>query len=63
MHDVHDLHVWSINENLRILSAHVVTHNISIREGVLIQQRVNRITGSRIQHPTRDIAIRVRGLP
>lgn len=52
--DIHDLHVWSINENLRMLSAHVVTNDISIREGALIQQKVNELLahGYNIQHAT-----------
>ena len=54
VHDIHDLHVWSINENLRMLSAHVVTNDISIREGSLIQQKVNELLAHEynIQHAT-----------
>ena len=40
---VHDLHVWSINESLRALSAHIVTDDISISEGASIQQNLNEI--------------------
>lgn len=52
--DIHDLHVWSINENLRMLSAHVVTSDMTLREGALIQQRVNELLahGYNIQHAT-----------
>lgn len=52
--DIHDLHVWSINENLRMLSAHVVTNDISIREGSSIQQNINELLahGYNIQHAT-----------
>src|SRR3972149_2848037 len=32
---VHDLHVWSINESLRALSAHIVTDDISISAGAV----------------------------
>lgn len=41
--NVHDLHVWSISENLRMLSAHVVTDDISMRECSAIQQDINEI--------------------
>jgi cobalt-zinc-cadmium efflux system protein len=51
---VHDLHVWSINENLRILSAHVVIDNIPIRDGTSIQQNINKLLAHsyNIQHAT-----------
>ncbi|MBL8103847.1 MAG: cation transporter [Anaerolineales bacterium] len=54
---VHDLHVWSINENLRMLSAHVVTDDISIRECSSIQQDINELLvhGYNIQHATLQI--------
>jgi cobalt-zinc-cadmium efflux system protein len=54
---VHDLHVWSINENLRMLSAHVVTDDISMRESSLIQQDINELLahGYNIQHATLQI--------
>jgi cobalt-zinc-cadmium efflux system protein len=52
--DIHDLHVWSINENLRMLSAHVVTDDISIGEGRIIQQSINEMLarGYNIHHVT-----------
>jgi cobalt-zinc-cadmium efflux system protein len=37
---VHDLHVWSISKRLRMLSAHVVTENLSIAEGAEILRRL-----------------------
>jgi cobalt-zinc-cadmium efflux system protein len=51
---VHDLHVWSINESLRALSAHVVTDNISISAGASIQQDLNEILAQKynIHHAT-----------
>jgi cobalt-zinc-cadmium efflux system protein len=54
---VHDLHVWSINENLRMLSAHVVTDNVSISDGLAIQQNINELLahGYNIQHATLQI--------
>ncbi len=52
--DIHDLHVWSISENLRILSAHLVLGNISIGEGVTIQREINELLAHNynIQHAT-----------
>lgn len=52
--DIHDLHVWSITENLRMLSAHVVVENISVGEGVSIQQNINELLthNYNIQHAT-----------
>lgn len=51
---VHDLHVWSISESLRMLSAHVVVADISIGEGVDIQHNINELLahGYNIQHAT-----------
>jgi len=40
---VHDLHVWSINESLRLLSAHIVTSDVSISEGAHLQHRLNEV--------------------
>ncbi len=51
---VHDLHVWSINENLRAFSAHIMTEDIPISAGADIQRGVNEILFSKynIQHAT-----------
>ncbi|MGB8643779.1 MAG: cation diffusion facilitator family transporter, partial [Anaerolineae bacterium] len=38
---VHDLHVWSIAANLPMLSAHVLTDNMTIAEGSRIQREIN----------------------
>jgi len=43
VHGVHDLHVWSITQNMRTLSAHLVTDDVSISEGTLIQTKVNEM--------------------
>lgn len=40
---VHDLHVWSISRNLRMLSAHVVIDDIPISEASLIQERLKDV--------------------
>ena len=52
--DVHDLHVWSISENLRVLSAHIVTQDTSISTGAVIQRNLNRVLSHKydIQHAT-----------
>ncbi len=51
---VHDLHVWSINQSLRALSAHIVTEDISLSEGAHLQDRLNEILAHKynIQHAT-----------
>lgn len=40
---VHDLHVWSITRDIRTLSAHLLTDDLPISEGVSIQSRVNEV--------------------
>ena len=40
---VHDLHVWSINQSLRTLSAHIVTDDQAISAGVRLQQGLNEL--------------------
>jgi len=40
---VHDLHVWSLNQNLRTMSAHILTEDIPISAGTEIQRKVNEI--------------------
>ena len=51
---VHDLHVWSINESLRALSAHIVTDDISISTSASIQTSLSEILAQKynIQHAT-----------
>lgn len=51
---IHDLHIWSLAQNLRTMSAHVLTHNMSIGEGAGIQRRINEIVYHRynIAHAT-----------
>ncbi len=43
IHGVHDLHVWSISQNLRLLSAHLVTDDIPISAGNQIQAEVKKL--------------------
>lgn len=40
---VHDLHVWSITRGMRTLSAHLVTDDLPISEGTVIQTDVNEV--------------------
>jgi cobalt-zinc-cadmium efflux system protein len=40
---VHDLHVWSISQGMRTLSAHLVTEDVPISMGTYIQTRVNEL--------------------
>jgi cobalt-zinc-cadmium efflux system protein len=54
---VHDLHVWSINESLRVLSAHIVTDDMQISQGAYIQKNINEILAHKynIQHATHQL--------
>jgi cobalt-zinc-cadmium efflux system protein len=38
---IHDLHVWSITREMRVLSAHVVTDSASIRESADVRDGIN----------------------
>jgi cobalt-zinc-cadmium efflux system protein len=51
---VHDLHVWSINESLQALSAHIVTDDIHVSAGGSIQRDLNEILAHKynIRHTT-----------
>jgi cobalt-zinc-cadmium efflux system protein len=51
---VHDLHVWSITQSLRFMSAHIVTDDISISAGADIQREINGVVSHRyhITHAT-----------
>jgi cobalt-zinc-cadmium efflux system protein len=40
---VHDLHVWSISQNMRAFSAHILTEDLKISAGAQIQQKVNEV--------------------
>src|ERR1700690_3056342 len=40
---IHDLHVWSITQGLRTMSAHVLTEDASISAGADIQRQINEI--------------------
>jgi cobalt-zinc-cadmium efflux system protein len=51
---VHDLHVWSLTQNLRTMSAHILTEDISVSAGAEIQSRINELVYHRynIAHAT-----------
>jgi cobalt-zinc-cadmium efflux system protein len=40
---VHDLHVWSLTQKARALSAHILTDDVSIRNGAGIQRQINEL--------------------
>jgi cobalt-zinc-cadmium efflux system protein len=54
VHGVHDLHVWSLTKNLRTMSAHVLTDDLSISGGAKIQGTINEMVSRRynISHAT-----------
>jgi cobalt-zinc-cadmium efflux system protein len=51
---VHDLHVWSLTQNLRTMSAHILTQDISVSAGAAIQSEINDLVYHRynIAHAT-----------
>jgi cobalt-zinc-cadmium efflux system protein len=51
---VHDLHVWSLTQNLRTMSAHILTEDITISAGTRIQAMINELVYHRynIAHAT-----------
>ncbi len=51
---VHDLHVWSLTQSLRTMSAHILTDDLSISAGADIQRQVNELVLRRynIAHAT-----------
>lgn len=51
---VHDLHVWSLTRNLRTMSAHILTEDITISAGTRIQARIYELVYHRynIAHAT-----------
>ncbi|MGZ6347656.1 MAG: cation diffusion facilitator family transporter [Anaerolineales bacterium] len=40
---VHDLHIWSITREMRTLSAHILTDDVPISEGVKVQAAVSEL--------------------
>jgi cobalt-zinc-cadmium efflux system protein len=51
---VHDLHVWSLTQNLRTMSAHILTKDITVSAGAEIQTKINDLVFHRynIGHAT-----------
>ncbi len=51
---VHDLHIWSITQNMRTMSAHILTDDLSISDGADIHRKINAIVNRRynIAHAT-----------
>lgn len=51
---VHDLHVWSLTQNLRTMSVHILTDDLPISAGAVIQSQINEILYHRynIAHAT-----------
>jgi cobalt-zinc-cadmium efflux system protein len=51
---VHDLHVWSLTNDLRSMSAHVLTEDVTIGAGAKIQARLSQLLAAdyRIAHAT-----------
>jgi cobalt-zinc-cadmium efflux system protein len=51
---VHDLHIWAITENMRMLSAHIVTTDQPISAGVALQRNIRAMLHERyhIEHAT-----------
>lgn len=46
---VHDLHAWSITSNLRALSAHILTNDITVAQGATIQRDINLLLLNKYQ--------------
>jgi len=51
---IHDLHVWSINQQMRALSVHILTDDVSISRGAETQRSLNTMLSERyaITHTT-----------
>lgn len=51
---VHDLHVWSISENMRMLTAHIQTEDSPLSAGAVLQNKINEVLFHKynIQHAT-----------
>jgi len=51
---IHDIHVWSLTQSLRTMSAHILTEDLPISAGATIQNQINEILYHRynIAHAT-----------
>jgi len=51
---VHDIHIWSLTQSLRTMSAHIVTNDLHISAGAGIQHEIDEMLSRRynISHAT-----------
>ncbi|HET6597472.1 MAG TPA: cation diffusion facilitator family transporter [Anaerolineales bacterium] len=51
---IHDIHVWSLTQSLRTMSAHILTDDVHISAGAEIQRQINEVLAHRynITHAT-----------
>ncbi len=51
---IHDIHVWSLTQSLRTMSAHILTDDLPISAGANIQNQINEVLFHRynIAHAT-----------
>ena len=51
---IHDIHVWSLTQSLRTMSAHILTDDVHISAGAEIQRKINELLTQRynITHAT-----------
>jgi cobalt-zinc-cadmium efflux system protein len=51
---IHDIHVWSLTQSLRTMSAHILTDDVHISTGAEIQREINELLNHRynITHAT-----------
>ena len=51
---IHDIHVWSLTQSLRTMSAHILTDDVHISAGAEIQRQINELLNHRynITHAT-----------
>jgi cobalt-zinc-cadmium efflux system protein len=47
--DVHDLHVWSLDQSMRTLSAHIVTDDVTVSQGTHVQGAIIQLLADRYQ--------------
>lgn len=51
---LHDLHIWSLNQSRRTLSAHIVVDDVTIKAGAQVQSEINLLLANKyhIDHAT-----------
>jgi cobalt-zinc-cadmium efflux system protein len=52
--DIHDIHIWSITQNLRTMSAHILTSDLTISACAELRRKINEVAQHRynIAHAT-----------